>query len=552
VRLVALRDELAGQARSALFLLGGALALVLLAGTSNLTSLKLARSVAAARERAVRLSLGASRTRLVAQQLAESVVLAILGLAAALVVARLTLSLLATIAPAGLPGIAGARLDARVGLVSAVLALAASLASSLPPLLAAWRSPGSGALRAGGRTATATRGVRHSWRLLVVGEVAAALALLAAAGLLAHSFARVMAVDPGFHPKGLATLRVSLDHASYTYGEPSRVFYRQLLERVAALPGVTHAGAVTALPLSPVTTDFTRPWWREGEADPGALAERTAIRMATPGYFEALGIPLRRGRTFTRADDERASRVVLVNETLARRAFGDEPALGRRLVLDYLGGAYAYEIVGVVGDVRFSSLRATPRAELFIPHAQNPYLDLTLVVRGRGGEAELVRRVEREIRSLDPGQPAHAVANMDALLRLSSAEDRFATTLLLALAALAATLAATGIHGLLAFVVAQRRRELGIRQAFGATPRQIGALVLAESGRLVAAGCAIGAVLAALLSPALASRLFETRAYDPIGWGFALVVVACVQLAASALPAITAARTDPAKALRTD
>jgi putative ABC transport system permease protein len=552
VRLVALRDELAGQARSALVLLGGALALVLLAGASNLTSLKLARSVAGARERAVRLSLGASRTRLVGQQLAECVVLAILGLAAALVVARLTLSLLATIAPSGLPGIAGARLDARVSMVAAALALGASLASSLLPLIAASRSPAAGALRAGSRTTTATRGMRRTWRLLVVGEVATALALLAAAGLLGRSFARVMAVDPGFHPQGLATLRVSLDHASYTYGEPSRAFYRQLLERVAALPGVTHAGAVTALPLSPVTTDFARPWWREGEADPGALAERTAIRMATPGYFEALGIPLRRGRTFTRADHERAPRVVLVNETLARRAFGDEPAVGRRLVLDYLGGAYSYEIVGVVGDVRFSGLRAAPRAELFIAHAQNPYLDLTLVVRGRGDEAELARRVEHEIRSLDPGQPAHALASMAALLRLSSAEDRFATTLLLALAGLAVTLAATGIHGLLAFVVAQRHRELGIRQALGATPRQVGVLVLAESGRLVAAGCALGALLAALLSPALASRLFETRASDPIGWGFAFVVVACVHAAASAPPAISAARTDPVKALRAE
>jgi ABC-type antimicrobial peptide transport system permease subunit len=174
------------------------------------------------------------------------------------------------------------------------------------------------------------------------------------------------------------------------------------------------------------------------------------------------------------------------------------------------------------------------------------------VVRGQGGAAELARGVEREIRSIDPGQPAHAVADMDALLRLSSGDDRFATMLLLALAALAVTLAATGIHGLLAFVVAQRQRELGIRQALGATPRQVGALVLAESGRLVAAGCALGAALAALLLPALESRLFETRSSDPVGWGFALVVVACVQVAASASPALAAARADPAKALRSE
>jgi predicted permease len=390
------------------------------------------------------------------------------------------------------------------------------------------------------------------WRVLVVAEVAAALTLLAVAGLLGRSFARVMSVDPGFDTRGLVTLRVSLDHASYTYGAPSRAFYRELLERVAALPGVTHAGAVTALPLSPVTTDFARPWWREGEADPGALAERTAIRMATPGYFDALGMGLRRGRAFTRADHERAPRVALVNETLARRAFGDAPAVGKRLVLDYLGGAYPYEIVGVVRDGRFSSLRDAPRAELFIPHAQNPYLDLTLVVRGRGDEAELARRVQQEIRSLDPAQPAHAVASMEALVRFSSAGDRFATTLLVVLAVLAVTLAATGIHGLLAFVVAQRTRELSLRLALGAAPYQVLTLVFAESGRLVAAGCVLGATLAALLVPLLAGRLFETAVSDPFAWGFALVGVASIHAAASALPAIAAARTDPAAALRAE
>ena len=173
--------------------------------------------------------------------------------------------------------------------------------------------------------------------------------------------------NTGFDPRGLVTLRVSLDHASYEAGARSRAFYRDLMDRLAALPGVLGAGAVTALPLSPVGTNFARPWWHEGEADPRVQAPHADIRMATPGYFDAMRMTIRRGRLFTRADGERAPRVIVVNETLARRAFGESDPLGRRLVLDYMGGVYPYEIVGVVNDVRFGSVKALPRPELFIP-----------------------------------------------------------------------------------------------------------------------------------------------------------------------------------------
>ena len=271
--------------------------------------------------------------------------------------------------------------------------------------------------------------------------------------------------------------------------------------------------------------------------------------MATPGYFDALRITLRRGRAFTLADRDTAPRVIVVNETLARQAFGSEDPVGRRLILDYLGGAYPYEVVGVVNDVRFGSVKAAPRPELFIPHAQNPYLDLTLVLRTDGDAAELVRRVAAEIRAVDPEQPAHAVALMEDLVRRSSSADRHVSTLLALFAGLALVLTATGIQGLLSFVVAQRTRELGLRQALGATPRQVGRLVLGESLRLIAAGCGAGLALALALLPRVAGLLYEVSPTDPVAWGAGVAGVLGVALGASLLPARGAAQIDPLVAL---
>jgi predicted permease len=376
--------------------------------------------------------------------------------------------------------------------------------------------------------------------------------LLTGAGLLGRSLLRVLAVDPGFDPHGLVTLRVSLDHANYATAARARAFYAALMERLESAPGVHGVGAVTALPLSPVGTDFARPWWREGEADPGGLAAKADIRMATPGYFEAMRMTLRRGRGFTRADRDASPRVIVVNETLARQAFGGLDPIGRRLILDYRIGAYPYEVVGVVNDVRFGSVKAVPRPELFIPHAQNPYLDLTVVARADGEAAGLVRRIEAEIRAVDPVQPAHAVALMDDLVRRSSATDRHLSSLLALFAALALLLTATGIQGLLSFVVAQRTRELGLRQALGATPRQVGRLVLGESLRLVATGCAAGLGLALCLLPLVASLLYEVRPSDPVAWSAAVTAVLGVAVGASLLPARGATLIDPLVALHED
>jgi putative ABC transport system permease protein len=557
-RLVPLREELAAGARPAVLLLALAVGLVLLLACANVAGLQLARAAGRRREMSVRLSLGASPRRLLRQLLTESALLAFLGGLLGLAVARIAQTLIVALVPSALGGLAGTLgagdtgLDARALLFAAGLSLGTVLLFGLVPALEASRTSLREALHDGGRSTTSGPRVRRLRRLLVAFEVAAALVLLTGAGLLGRSLLRLLAVNTGFDPKDLVSLRVSLDHATYEPGEQSRAFYRDLMRRLADLPGVEAAGAVTALPLHPVGTDFSRPYWREGEPDPGGAASRADIRMATPGYLGALRMLLRQGRGILETDTEAAPRVIVVNETLARQAFGEKSPLGRRLMLDYLGGAYPYEIVGLVGDARFSSLRAAPRPELFIPHAQNPYLDLTVVVRGAGEATDLFRRVRGEIAAVDPRQAAHAVATMEELVRRSTEADRFAAALLLGLACLALVLAATGLHGLLAYVVAQRTPELGLRQALGATPGQVVTLVLGESLRPVLAGGALGLGVLLLAAPRLSGLLFEVGARDVRVWALAAGVLLLVAFFASLIPARAAARKGPLAALRAE
>ena len=552
VRLVPLREELLSPFRPAVLLVGTAVGLVLLLACANVAGLQLARATGRRREMAIRLSLGASRRRLLRQLLTESALLALLGGALGLVVAQIAQSLILSQAPPGIPGTGGGGLDPRALAFAGGLSVLTAVLFGLVPALEASRVPLAGALHDGGRSATQGPRVRRLRRLLVAGEVAAALVLLAGAGLVGRSLLRVLAVDTGFDPQGLVSLRVSLDHATYKTGAQSRQFYRALLPRLAGLPGAAGAGAVTALPLHPVGTDFARPYWREGEPDPGGNAARADIRMATPGYFDALRMTLRRGRAFADADDERSPRVIVVNETLARQAFGTDDPVGRRLVLDYMGGSYPYEIVGLVGDVRFGSVKAAPRPEIFIPHAQNPYLDLTVVVRAQGDAATIVSRVRQEIAAIDPRQPAHAVATMDELVRRSTAADRLLAAVLMGLAGLALVLAATGLHGLLAYLVGQRTQELGLRQALGATPAQVIGLVMGESLRLVLAGGAMGLLLALALLPQVSALLYEVGPSDVWAWAGAVGLLLTTAIVASLIPARAAARVDPLAALRAE
>jgi putative ABC transport system permease protein len=550
VRVVSLQEEAVGHLRPAMTLLVGAVSIVLLLACANVASLQLARASARRREIAVRLALGADRARVVRQLLTESLLLSLLGGLLGLAVAEATLSAILAADPEGLPRLSQVALDGRALGFSLAVSVMTGILFGLVPALDASRTQVAGALQDGGRAATAGPGTTRARRLLIVSEVAMAVVLLTGASLLTRSFLKVMAVDPGFDPRDLAVLRVTLDHATYKTGAQSREFYRELMRRLSALPGVQGVGAVTALPLSPVGTDFARPYWREGEADPGGSAPRVDVRMATPGYFDAMRMRVLRGRSLNEADGAATPRVIAVNETLARQAWPGQEAVGRRLVLDYRGGAYPYEVIGVVSDTRFRSLKTAPRPELFIPHAQNPYLDLSVVVRSAEEPASLRRTVTREVRALDPLQPIHGFVTMDDLVRRSVSADRLATVLLGLLAGLALALAATGIYGVLSFLVAQRTAEIGLRMALGATRPQVVRLVMTESLRLTLVGCGAGLLVVLGFVRPMGRLLYGVGPVDPLALGGGLALVGAVALLAGLQPARRASRLDPLDALR--
>lgn len=550
VRVVPLQEEVVGRARPVILLLFAAVGVVLLLACTNVASLQLARALARRREMAVRRALGAGRVRLLRQLLTESALVGALGGLVGLAVAYAGLHAVLAAQPLGLPRLAEVGLSLRVFAFSAGLSLLASLLFGLVPAVEAWRTPVAGSLEGSGRGATASPRARHARRALIVSEVAIAFVLLTGAGLLVRSFLKMLAVDPGFDPNGLAIMRIGLDHATYTKGAQAREFYRELTRQLADVPGVAAVGAVTALPMSPVGTDFSRPYWREGEADPGGDAPKADIRMATPGYFEAMRMTVRSGRCFTNADGPQAPRVIVVNETLARKVWPGRDPMGQRLVLDYLGGAYPYEVVGLVNDTRFRGLKAAPRPEIFIPHAQNPYLDLSLVVRTSGEPGPMLRTVQQAIRTIDPRQPAYGLFTMDELVRRSVSAERFITLVLALLASVALLLAATGIYGVLSFLVAQRTSEIGLRLALGASPGQVVGLVMSEAMRLALAGCAAGLLVSLTLARLPSRLLYGVGPSDPLAFGLALLFMATVALAASLQPARRASRLDPLIALR--
>ena len=287
----------------------------------------------------------------------------------------------------------------------------------------------SGALKSAG-----TKGVAHvstNLRLrnaLVVAEVSLALVLITCAGLFVRSFVQLVSVNPGFDSNNLLTMHITLDGAAYD--RRAAEYYRQLIERIEAVPEVVSAGAVTTLPMSDVGVDFTRPYWRKGELEPKGDGEKVAVRMATPGYFQTMGISLREGRNFNEQDRRETVAVMLVNKSMAERVWPGESAIGKQLMLDYNRGKYSYEVVGVTEDLHYYGLRKEPAPEVFIPHAQNAYLPMNLVVRTSTDPARLIETIKAQVRALDASQPVSNVITMDQLVSRSVATDRFSMWLL--------------------------------------------------------------------------------------------------------------------------
>ena len=548
IRLAPLADEIASTSRLELLLVFAAMFCLLLLVCANVASLAVARGVARAREMAIRLALGARGSRVTRQLIAESVLSAVVTMIIALVLTGWCVDAALSIAPADIPRLHEVALNARVASFAAVLALLVTAVGNAVPTFRASRTPIADVLKDGAAVSARTSGRLRAG--LVVAEIAAAVMLLVGAGLLARTFAELRRVDVGFDTSNLLVLRITPDAARYRTNAQTTDYYRRVLTSLREVPGIHSVAAVTTLPMSTIGSDFTRPYWPEQLRPDGNVVSNASIRMATPGYFGTLRLPLLVGREFTDRDDAEAPRVVIINQTLARNAWGNANPVGRNLILDYQRGPYPYEVVGVVRDHRHDGPRSEPVPEIFIPHSQNPYLVLNVIARTTVDPMAVAQTARATALRVDPDQPVHSLTTMEQLLGDAVQLDRFAMLLITLFAVGGLITAAGGIYALLAYTVAQRRREIALRMALGASPRRVARSVVMESLVLAGIGGTIGLVGAAVCSRFGRTLLFGVAPQDPVTLVTAVVVLLVVVVAASWLPARRAALIDPGRAMR--
>ncbi|HZF12797.1 MAG TPA: ABC transporter permease [Thermoanaerobaculia bacterium] len=551
--VVPLAEEYVGAVRPALLVLAGAVALVLLIACANVSNLLLVGAASRRRELAVRQALGAGRSRLAWTLLAESLLLALAGGALGLLLTTWGVDLLVRFAPPSVPRLDQAGVDGRLLLC---LLAASGLAGLLCGLAPALQGSRPGELEPALREGTRSGGSRSGGRLrgvLVAAELALALPLLVGAGLLLQSFVRLTAVDPGFRGERVLTFQLALPAASYPGPAERSAFYAQLLERLRALPGVTAAGAVQPLPLSGDAWGASfvvegRPV-RPGESEPHA-----EYAVATPGYFQALGIPLLAGRSFDPHDGEgpagmRGPGVVIVDEALARRYWPGRDPLGRRLHLAGQPDGVGSTVVGVVRHVHSNALAAEGEPQIYLPFAQSPRSTLSFVLRAAGDPLRLAPLVRASVRELDRNLPLARLTPMSDLLARAAARPRFNFLLLALFAGSALLLAALGIYGVTSYAVAQRTHEIGVRMALGAKRGDVVALVVGQGMGLALAGVGLGLLAALALSRLLSGLLFGVAATDPLTYTALALLLAGVAFAACWLPAQRAAALDPVAAL---
>ncbi len=550
--LVPIHEQMVGEIRPALLVLVGAVALLLLIACVNVANLVLARSTVRAQEMGLRAALGAGRGRLVRQMLSESLLLGVLGGAGGLVLAtvfhRGLLGLVAGRIP--VPRLEQVTLDPAVVLAALGLSLASGLFFGVVPALLASQNLDR-PIREGGRHGGSERS-RRVLGALVVAEVAISLVLVAGAGLMIRSFARLQAIEPGFRAEGLLTARVQVPSSRYPDAAASSRFYTQVLERVAAIPGVRDQAAVSFLPLA--GPGIGTSYYRADRPVPAAgEAASTQVRPVTPNWFRTMGIPLLAGRDFTATDVEASTPVAVISETIARRDLAGEDPLGKRLHVS-IGrpGGVDYEIVGVVPDIKIASLEGAAGPAVYVPHTQLAIGMMTLVVRTSLDPMSLVTSVGGAVRAIDPELPLADVATMDEVVARTMARPRVIAVLLSAFALMALALAAVGVYGVMAYMVAQRTREIGVRMALGASPGSVLRMVMSQAVRLVSAGVAAGFIAAAALSPLLATLLYETNPLDPAAFAGTGVVLLLVATLASYIPARRSTRIAPVEALRGD
>lgn len=537
---VSVDEEILGAIRPALLLLFGAVAFLLLIACANVANLLLARAESRHRELAIRSALGASQWRLVRQLLTEALLLAALGGAAGIGLAWAGVQALAAYDPASVPGATSVAIDARVLAFTAGLAALTTVLFSLVPAWRAARIDLTDSLKDGGQQGTVGAARQRLRRALVVAEMALAVVLLVGAGLMIRSLWALQHIDIGFAPANVLTARLSLPAA--TYGEPDQVngFYRQLLERVRALPGVEHAGVMRSLPLSDEIGDWGLDV--EGFEETPDNRAKGDWQVVSDGAIEALGERLVRGRAFTPADTADADLVALVNETLAARYFAGRDLVGGRI---RMGGTNApwLTVVGLVRDVRHNGMTGVVKEKFYVPHAQFaraagfPYPTMYVVAKTSGDPLALAAPIRQAVAALDPNLPVANVRTMERVVTDSISTPRFTGFLLGMFAALALALSAIGIYGVLSYIVSRRTQEIGIRMAIGASLWAVVRMVLAGGLALSLAGIAIGLVAAAVVTRLMASLLYEVAPLDPSTFVAVPIVLAAVALLASYVPA---------------
>ena len=550
INLVLEADAVVGDMRQGLFVLLGAVGLVLLIACANLSNLLLARAATRNKEISVRTALGATRWRIVRQLVAESLLLAAAGAAAGLVLAAWGIKLLTALAPGNLPRIMESGLNLRVLMFTALVAVLTSVLCGLAPALQAGKPELAASLNEGGRSGTETRKRSRLRSTLIVTEMALAMALLVSAGLLLRSLLGLGRVDPGFAKDNAITFGLDLPAR---YGHPQRVeFYRRLLELVRAAPGVRSASAAFPLPLSAddVKTSF------DVEGRPVKQADKavTTLHIIDDDYFHTLGVPLLRGREFGLEDDAAgAPAVVIISQRLAKEIFSGEDPIGRRIRPDISSGesdAPMRVVVGVVGDVKAEGLGAPSIPECYVPYAQLPFAPMSVVVRTEIPPANIVPTLTSEVQALDNGLPLLHIKTLDQYVSDSIVGTRFEAVLLGIFAALAFLLSSVGLYGVISYTVVQRTREMGIRLALGADRGAILGMVVKNGAFLACAGALIGLAVASLLTRIIANLLFGVGPMDPLTFLSVPIALITVAILASYVPARRAAKVDPMVALR--
>lgn len=552
IRAVPLSADLIGKTGTYLFVLLAAVGFVLLIACANVANLMLGRTSARSKEIAVRTALGATRGRIVRQVLTESVLLAVAGGALGLWIGVWGVYGLKAIARNQVPRLSEAGMDGHVLLFTAAVALLAAILFGLTPALRASGADLHESLKEGGRTESAGAARQRLRSLLVISEVSLTLVLLAGAVLMMKSLVRLLEVNPGFDPHHVLTLRVSLPASRYS--TPSRItaFYEEVLKRAAALPGVKAAGGVSELPFSNrVSSGSFRIEGRPFSS--GVVLPHADAREVTPGFFTALRIPLRQGRTFSDGDTATAPKVAVVDDVLAQTYWPKQNPIGERVMFPLgpnANGGTWYRVVGIVGNVRNRGFSAPRKGVLYFPEAQRPFLSLSLVIRTGSLPAKIANAVRAVVAGVDSEQPVYEVKTMDQYVSGSVSDHRLDVFLLGIFALLALTLAAVGIYGVISYDVTQRTREIGIRMALGAHRRDVLRLVLQKGTRLALIGAGIGVGVSVTLMRFMTALLYGVKPADPETLIAASIVLVAVALLACYIPARRATKVDPVVALR--